>query len=224
MHHTLKRTWRAIQANSLWIVSIGLMLASSGVDGEYMTYWMPASAPWLGYILNTTGDVASEVLMYWFGRLQQASKNTKRHRFSWWLLPAELVTVAYSWFFSWRQLRRVMISVEGSATVWVAPISAAFVPVLLAAIGYAQALMAGKFAQERHRESASENSKSEESSTLTSGNGKVALATMSKKDRILYLAKRKPDLSQANIALEADCSEGYVSKVLSSEESEQEEV
>ena len=65
------RIWRAIRRNSLWIMSIGLMAASSGIDGAYMAAWMPAGAAWLGYVLNTTSDVASEVLMYWFGRLQQ---------------------------------------------------------------------------------------------------------------------------------------------------------
>lgn len=139
------RIWEAIKRNSLWLMSIGLMAASSGVDGAYMSTWMPQRAYWLGYVLNTTSDVASEVLMYWFGRLQQERKGSKKWRFSWWLLPAELVIVAFSWFFSWRQLRLVMPAVEGAAAVWVAPVSAAFAPILLAAIGYAQALLAGKF-------------------------------------------------------------------------------
>lgn len=162
------RIWEAMKRNSLWLMSIGLMAASSGVDGAYMSTWMPRRAYWLGYVLNTTSDVASEVLMYWFGRLQQERKGSKKWRFSWWLLPAEVVIVTFSWFFSWRQLRIVMPAVEGAAAAWVAPISAAFAPILLASIGYAQALLAGKFEdadmstfstqRERHSEPISEAS------------------------------------------------------------------
>lgn len=136
---------RALQRNSLWIMSVGLMAASSGVDGAYMATWMPPRAWWLGYVLNTTSDVASEVLMYWFGRLQQERKRTKKRRYSWWLLPATAASIAFSWFFSWRQLLRVMPAVEHSDARWVAPVSAAFVPLMLASVGYAQALLAGKF-------------------------------------------------------------------------------
>ena len=136
--------WRTLRRNSLWIISIGLMLASSGIDGAYMTAWMPVGAGWLGYVLNTTSDVASEILMYWFGRLQQERKGSKKWRFSWWILPAEIVIIGFSWFFGWRQLRLAMMDVEGMDTWWVAPIAAAFVPVLLAAVGYTQALVSGK--------------------------------------------------------------------------------
>jgi hypothetical protein len=126
-------------------MSVGLMAASSGIDGAYMAAWMPPGAGWLGYVLNTVSDVSSEILMYWFGRLQQRRKRSKKWRLSWWLLPATALVIAFSWFFSWRQLLRVMPALEGEATRWVAPVSAAFVPALLAATGYAQALLAGKF-------------------------------------------------------------------------------
>jgi hypothetical protein len=128
--------------NSLWIVGFGLMLASSGIDGAYMTRWMPPAAFWLGYILNTTSDIGSEVLMYWFGRIYQAGG--KRSRLAFVLLPAELITIVYSWFFSWRQLRLVMPPIESDDWRWVAPISAGFIPLLLAAIGFAQSLLAGR--------------------------------------------------------------------------------
>jgi hypothetical protein len=133
-------------------MSIGLMAASSGIDGAYMAAWMPDGAGWLGYVLNTTSDVASEVLMFWFGRLQQERKGSKKWRLSRWILAAESVIVTFSWFFGWRQLRLVMPRIEGNAAHWVAPVSAAFVPVLLVSTGYAQALREGRFEK---RESAS---------------------------------------------------------------------
>jgi hypothetical protein len=159
------RIWYWLQRNSLWIMSIGLMAASSGIDGAYMAAWMPVNAAWLGYVLNTTSDVASEVLMYWFGRLQQERKNSKKWRLSRWILVAEILVVAFSWFFGWRQLLMVLPQIEGDATAWVAPISAAFVPLLLAATGYAQALLAGKFGEpvESKTESETSETQSEES-------------------------------------------------------------
>jgi hypothetical protein len=128
--------------NSLWLAGFGLMLASSGLDGVYMAKWMPGGLGWLGWTLNTTSDVSGLVLMYWFGRLQQGGKI--KRRLSWALLPAEIVAVGYSWFFGWRQLSAVMPSVESEASTWVAPIAAGFIPLLLAFVGYAQSLLAGK--------------------------------------------------------------------------------
>lgn len=134
-----------LQRNSLWLIGFGLMLASSGIDGAYMARWMATPWAWSGYALNTISDVAGEVLMYQFGRLQQEPKNTKKHRLSWWILLAEVIAIIYSWFFSWRQLRIILPAIEGDAAEWVALTSAAFVPILLAAIGYTQALLAGRF-------------------------------------------------------------------------------
>ena len=73
--------------------------------------------------------------------------------------------VAFSWFFGWRQLLMVLPQIEGGAATWVAPISAAFVPLLLAATGYAQALLAGKFGEpvESKTESETSETQSEES-------------------------------------------------------------
>lgn len=135
---------RWAKENSLWIVSGGLMLASSGLDGMYMSAWMPDGWAWLGLALNTMSDVAGMVLMYWYGRLRQSPRGSKRYKLASALLPAELVAVAYSWLFGWRQLRAVLRAVEPEHWRWVAPLAAGFIPLLLAFIGYAQALLAGK--------------------------------------------------------------------------------
>ena len=144
----MKKYWNWILPNSLWLISIGLMISSSGLDGAYLVRLMPSSFSWLGYVLNTMADVGGETLMFWFGRLRQYPKNTKRYKMAIVLLPAELLIVAYSWFFSWRQLLLIMPAVEPQAAHWVAPIAAGFIPLLLSAIGYAQALLAGRIERE----------------------------------------------------------------------------
>ena len=53
----VNRFWSWITRVSLWLVSIGLMLASSGIDGAYLARIMPAGADWLGYVLNTMSDI-----------------------------------------------------------------------------------------------------------------------------------------------------------------------
>lgn len=162
MKKWLESLWQTILANSLWLVGLGLMLASSGIDGAYMAQWMQPNAHALGYILNTVSDIAGMTLMYWYGRLAQTPRNAKGGaliRFmSRFILAAEIVAVGYSWFFSWRQLRRVMYGVEsmplagkfgstlaGAVEVEiVAAIAAGFIPLLLAFVGYAQSLLAGR--------------------------------------------------------------------------------
>jgi len=131
----------------LIVASAALMLASSGIDGAYMARWMPSGWGWLGFALNTTADLTGETLMYAFGRLQQERRGSKRQRASWAILGAEVVTVLFSWFFSWRQLRAVLPAVEPQAWNWVSAVSAAFVPLLLAFCGYAQAVLAGRFGE-----------------------------------------------------------------------------
>ena len=130
---------------SLWLVSAGLCLASSGLDGAYLTRLMPPSLFWLGYVLNTMADVASEIMMYWFGRLRLLPKASKHNRLALLVLPAEALLVGYAWFFSWRQLLLVLPRVESADAVrWVAPIAAGFIPLALLAVGYTQALLAGR--------------------------------------------------------------------------------
>jgi len=132
------------------------MLASSGIDGAYMAKWMPPTASWLGYVLNTVSDVASMVLMYQYGRILQTRRNEsggkRKLELSWALGIAEVLAVLYSWFFSWRQLLIVLPQVEAQATRWVAPLAAGFIPLLLASAGYAQSLLAGRIEKEEDTE------------------------------------------------------------------------
>ena len=149
--------WEWAKRNSLWLVGLGLMLASSGLDGVYISKWM-AGAPWLGFVLNTMSDVANLILMYWFGRFRQSPKGSKRYKLAAALLPSEVVAALYSWLFSWRQLRAVLPAVEPDHWRWVAPVAAGFIPLLLAFVGYAQSLLAGKLSEEweEHRRKAAE--------------------------------------------------------------------
>ena len=144
----VKRVARWLVENSMWVISLGLMLASSGLDGIYIARWMPEGWGWLGLVLNTMSDIGNLVLMYWYGRLKLAPRGSKRHRLATALLPAEGIAVAYSWFFSWRQLRAVLPGVEPAHWRWVAPIAAGFIPLMLAFIGWAQALLAGRIETE----------------------------------------------------------------------------
>jgi hypothetical protein len=139
----MQRLSRWFRDHSLWIVSLGLMLASSGIDGAYMAKWMPLRFGWLGLVLNTMSDISGMVLVYWYGRLQQ-DRSSRKRRLSNVLVAAEVVAVLYSWFFSWRQLRAVLPQYEEDDWKWVASISAGFIPLLLAFVGYAQSLLAGR--------------------------------------------------------------------------------
>jgi len=139
---------RWIGNNVLWLAALGLMLASSGIDGTYMVSMMQRPLWWLGYVMNTMSDLGGLAIMYAFGRLQQEPKRSKKWKLSWMLLGAEVVAIGYSWFFSWRQLLRALLPTEQGDTVWVAPIAAGFIPLLLAFIGWAQALQAGKLEEE----------------------------------------------------------------------------
>jgi hypothetical protein len=184
--------------NSLWLVGIGLMLASSGIDGAYMARWMTAlpgigSAALLGYVLNTTSDVASMVLSYTFTRLRHDNaKRTKRARMAWALLVAEFIAVVYSWFFGWRQLLTVLPAVEGDNAQWVAPIAAGFIPVLLAAIGWAQALIA-----EPEEKPTSEATTKPEPPTLTTvGDDPIT----ERRRELLSLYRAEPERTQASVA------------------------
>ena len=139
MKKLLNITRKAFFDNALWIVGLGLMLSSSGIDGAYMAQWMPPGFTWLGYVLNTVADVSGMALTYYYGiLLKKARGNKKNVNKAKVLLVAEFVAVAYSWFFSWRQLLCVLPSAEPNDYKWVAPVSAAFIPLLLAAVGWAQ--------------------------------------------------------------------------------------
>jgi len=131
--------------NSLWLAALGLMLASSGIDGAYMSTMMDPRLWFLGYVLNTVSDISGMVLMYWFGRLRQERRGSTRYRLALVLLPAEIIAILYSWFFSWLQLRTVLQPREGADSLWIAPIAAGFIPLLLAFIGWGQALREGRF-------------------------------------------------------------------------------
>jgi hypothetical protein len=144
--------WEWVKRNSLWLVGLGLMLSSSGLDGVYISRWM-TGAPWLGFVLNTMSDVANLTLMYWYGRFRQSPKGSKRYRLAGAMLPSEIIAALYSWLFSWRQLRAVLPAVEPEHWRWVAPVAAGFIPLLLAFVGYAQSLLAGKLDDEPSRAS-----------------------------------------------------------------------
>ena len=139
-------TW--LLNNSLWLAALGLMFASSGIDGAYLAKIMEPRLWPLGYVLNTVSDVSGLIIMYAFGRLQQERRRSKKWRLSWALLGAEAVAVWFSWFFSWRQLRIVLPAIEGLFAESVAMVAAAFIPLLLAFIGWAQALQAGRFEEQ----------------------------------------------------------------------------
>ena len=139
-------TW--ILRNSLWLVSAGLMLSSSGIDGAYMAKIVPW--PVVGYVLNTVSDIGSEILMYWFGRIRQFPKNTKRYKMAGGLLFAEAILTGYAWLFGWRQLLPIITALEDAQTAaWLAPVLAAFTPISLVAVGYTQALLAGRIEREQ---------------------------------------------------------------------------
>lgn len=93
-----------MKSNSLWAAALGLMIASSGLDGAWLAKMMPPGQDWMGYVLNTTSDVAGLILIFWFGVFRQSPKNSKRYKLALVLLPAEVVAVAYSWYFSYMQL------------------------------------------------------------------------------------------------------------------------
>lgn len=138
----MNKMFYKIKQNSLLIIGLGLMLASSGIDGAYLTRIMPSGFFWLGLILNTTADLGGMVLTYYYGLLKRVSpKGSRKYKMTNILLGAEIFAVFYSWFFSWRQLLIVMQSVESADYAWIAPIAAAFVPGLLAFIGYTESLL-----------------------------------------------------------------------------------
>ena len=142
-----KKAWLTILNYSLWIASIGLSVFSAGIDGEWLSHLQPW--PWMGYALNFTGDITGEVLMYQFCKMQRTYRHgSKRWRLSFVILGGALVSLWYSWLFSWRQL---MVVLAGQPQ-WVAALVAAFVPALLGFIGYTQAIVEVKLDKIEDRE------------------------------------------------------------------------
>jgi len=146
--------WQNFLRISLWFASAGLMLASSGLDGAYLTKLMPVSWGWLGLVLNTVSDVVSEIVMYWYGRLQMDASKTKQKMARWLLLP-QILLVGYAWLFGWRQLLPIMQVLEPVDYRWLSPLVAGFVPVGIVSVGFVQALLAGRIERERTQASTS---------------------------------------------------------------------
>jgi hypothetical protein len=157
---TKKNLWQWILKNSLWIVAGGLMLFSASFDGVYLETL--SAITWFGYAINFFADIANPAMMYWYGRLQQDKYKAKREK-SKSILVWERIAIAYSWLFSWRQLRgRVYLAeaaplaakLGGSDLAAVIEIEllafafAGFVPLMLAGVGALQALIAGRIETE----------------------------------------------------------------------------
>jgi hypothetical protein len=142
------KLWQRTLNASLWIVGFGLMIASSGLDGAFIVKLMPLGWGWLGLVLNTTTDIASEVISYWCGRLAQDA-SIKKRKMAKWLWVAQFALVFFAWLFGWRQIIPILREIEPQDWKWLAPLMAAFTPIALVAVGYTQALLAGKIENEK---------------------------------------------------------------------------
>jgi hypothetical protein len=203
---------------SLWIVGFGLMLASSGIDGAYMSRMMPAGWGWLGLVLNTTADVAGMVLTYYYGVIRRENaKNSKKWKLARWLLLAETFSVFYSWFFGWRQLLIVMIPIEGDATVWIAPVAAFFIPGVLGFIGFTESLLADK-PQEDTKKAQPAQPTVKSAQPQEKKKEKVKLNATAKK--VLQSYSASPDATQTQVAQDIDVSRTTVANYLRKLESE----
>lgn len=142
LEYQTKKAWLQVLNNSLWVSSLAISIFSAGIDGEWLSKMQPL--PWMGYALNFVGDLTGEVLMYQFGKMQkQSSKNSKRWKASWFILFGSLITLWFSWLFSWRQLIEIM----PDQPVWIPFVCAMFVPLMLLSIGYTQAIVESKLEQ-----------------------------------------------------------------------------
>ena len=65
-----------------------------------------------------------------------------------------------------------MPSIEGADTQWVAPIAAAFIPMLNAAIGYAQALRVGRITTKKDTQDTQNTQTTAQATAQVSGNGR----------------------------------------------------
>jgi hypothetical protein len=134
--------WQKFLKVSLWIASAGLMVASSGLDGAYLSKLMPERWAVLGLVLNFVADVTSEIGMYWYGRLRM-DKSSLKKKGAIGILVGQGILVFYAWLFGWRQLVPIVARVDPTA-LWMAPAGAAFIPLALIVVGYTQALLAGR--------------------------------------------------------------------------------
>lgn len=207
---------RKFLKHSLWIVGFGLMLASSGIDGAYMSKIMPDGWGWLGLVLNTTADVAGMVLTYYYGVIRRENaKNTKKWKLARWLLLAEVFSVGYSWFFSWRQLLIVMIPIEGDATVWIAPVAAFFIPGTLGFIGFTESLLADKPQEDAKvvkPKTKPTPQKVETTQPSEKKNEKMKLNDTAKK--VLQSYSASPNATQTQVAQDIDVSRTTVANYL----------
>jgi len=148
MSKRVATAWQSFLRISLWLASAGLMLASSGLDGAYLAKLMPVGFGWLGLTLNTVSDIVSEIVMYWYGRLQMDASKTKQ-RLAKWLLAPQVLLIGYAWLFGWRQLLPIMRDLEPADYSWLSMLVAGFVPVGIVSVGFVQALLAGRIEKER---------------------------------------------------------------------------
>lgn len=127
-------------------IAIGacLMVASSGLDGAYMTLLMPqrviiarwtVSFAWLGLVLNLAADGTDLYLSYRIGKLMNTRDAIKQWGAIVLLALGLLVAAGYSWFFSYLQLRRVLPAFEVDNVDRTAKIIAGFIPALIVILG-----------------------------------------------------------------------------------------
>jgi len=131
-------------------ISGGLVIASSGLDGVYMSLWTP-TFPILGFILNFAADVTNMYLGNQVGKLLRSKSSTK-HAGAVFLFTGEIVAIAYSWLFSWRQLLIVLPAVEPADYRWLSLVIGGFIPSLLAYLGVSNGLnsVSGKLFAAQH--------------------------------------------------------------------------
>ncbi|MBN1815346.1 MAG: hypothetical protein JXA14_26175 [Anaerolineae bacterium] len=72
-----------------------------------------------------------------------------------------------------------------------------------------------EIAEERPKREAAADAGRDVSTRKGNGAARETMESMSKHERILWLRRERPELTQASIAESAGCTEGYVSKVLS---------
>jgi hypothetical protein len=139
--------WAWIKKHPSIAIGAGLMLASSGLDGAYMTLLMPqhvliarwtVSFAWLGLVLNFAADGTDLYLSYRIGRLMNTRDTVKQWGAVILLALGLLVAAGYSWYFSYLQLRRVLPAFEVGEVGDVdrtARIIAGFIPALIVILG-----------------------------------------------------------------------------------------